>query len=348
MSVTKGGKFISQGAYGCVYIPNIPTEKTKRSNRLVSKIIRKRDLDEEYGKIEELGLKNIDPNLKYLVYPIEKSYDVKYDKKHDRNLLDCNLDFKSGKVNIIMPNAGVDLRDYHLGKKEMLLPEFIDTLGYYTNLFEGLELLNKNGIIHRDIKKNNVVFDETTKQLRIIDFGLSTRNTNITDSVHSNLLHSPYFVWPMDYYIYHRLKKNSSDITPKYLTALFYSFDYIYGNTEYFFSKNKKYLDELYKFLKTTDLDSVKDDIFYKIDVFSLGYLLLDDFTDCMNKVVKTTIKLDEPSKIKDETYKILTSIKQKFYNILSNMMNFNPVKRWDISTASREYKKFLKNVGCV
>lgn len=42
-------------------------------------------------------------------------------------------------------------------------------------LFDTLAYLHKNGICHRDIKPDNILYDRTNNQIKIIDFGISKK-----------------------------------------------------------------------------------------------------------------------------------------------------------------------------
>lgn len=44
---------------------------------------------------------------------------------------------------------------------------------YLRKLLEGLNYCHSNGIIHRDIKPQNVLIDRQEKELKIIDWGLA-------------------------------------------------------------------------------------------------------------------------------------------------------------------------------
>lgn len=44
---------------------------------------------------------------------------------------------------------------------------------YVYQMLEGLDYCHSHGIIHRDVKPSNMVIDENTQILKLIDFGLS-------------------------------------------------------------------------------------------------------------------------------------------------------------------------------
>ena len=45
---------------------------------------------------------------------------------------------------------------------------------YLAEILVAIEELHKNGIIHRDIKLENILLDETRTRVKLIDFGFST------------------------------------------------------------------------------------------------------------------------------------------------------------------------------
>lgn len=49
----------------------------------------------------------------------------------------------------------------------------IDLKYYMFELMKALDFCHSNGIIHRDIKPYNIMFDSEKKDLRVIDWGLA-------------------------------------------------------------------------------------------------------------------------------------------------------------------------------
>ena len=72
---------------------------------------------------------------------------------------------------IIMEYAtGIELFEY-IGSKKRIDEK--TACHIYQQIISGLEYLHKNNIVHRDIKPENLIIDKKTKDLKIVDFGLS-------------------------------------------------------------------------------------------------------------------------------------------------------------------------------
>ena len=85
---------------------------------------------------------------------------------------------------IIMEYAkGIELFEY-IGKKKRIEEKIACHI--YQQIISGLEYLHKNNIVHRDIKPENLIIDRKTKDLKIVDFGLS----NIFNTEKTKLLQS--------------------------------------------------------------------------------------------------------------------------------------------------------------
>ena len=85
---------------------------------------------------------------------------------------------------IIMEYAkGIELFEY-IGKKKKIDEQ--TACHIYQQIISGLEYLHKNNIVHRDIKPENLIIEKKTKNLKIVDFGLS----NIFNTEKSKLLSS--------------------------------------------------------------------------------------------------------------------------------------------------------------
>jgi len=72
---------------------------------------------------------------------------------------------------IIMEYArGIELFDFIAKRKRI---DEITACQIYQQIISGLEYLHKNNIVHRDVKPENLIINKKTKELKIVDFGLS-------------------------------------------------------------------------------------------------------------------------------------------------------------------------------
>jgi serine/threonine-protein kinase len=55
-------------------------------------------------------------------------------------------------------------------------------LGYIADILEALDYANSQGVIHRDIKPSNVMIDEDGKHVKLMDFGLARRASEVTQT----------------------------------------------------------------------------------------------------------------------------------------------------------------------
>ena len=85
---------------------------------------------------------------------------------------------KEDKIYLITEYVkGKELFDYIVSNKK--LSEYVSCL-FYQQIISGIEYLHKIKYVHRDIKPENLLINEKTKELKIVDFGLSNLFTSKT------------------------------------------------------------------------------------------------------------------------------------------------------------------------
>ena len=95
---------------------------------------------------------------------------------------------------IIMEYAkGIELFDYIAKKKRI---DELTACHIYQQIISGLEYLHKNNIVHRDIKPENLIINKKTKELKIVDFGLSNIFNNDKKRLLSSSCGSPSYAAP--------------------------------------------------------------------------------------------------------------------------------------------------------
>ena len=183
-------KLLGKGTYGCVYTPPLfdNTHKGKINNTQVSKI---QENNAETKNEVEIGKKVAAiPNYSFFFGPLLDSHQINISQINDNDLEQCDVvqnnlqkEFVSNTMDYI---GNETLADYF--NKSLIetknnpskMKTFITKLiSIHLYLLESVHLLNKNGIIHNDIKSNNIMYHESNKVFVLIDFGLSVKSENL-------------------------------------------------------------------------------------------------------------------------------------------------------------------------
>ena len=142
------GEKEGEGTYGVVY-----KARDKKTGALVALKKIKHACTEE--GIPSTSLREI-ATLKHLQHPCV----VK--------LLD--YDYKSGKLYLVFEHVDKDLKKYMNSVTGLLKPELIKS--YASQLVQGIEYCHLNGVLHRDLKPQNLLVSKDGR-LKIADFGLA-------------------------------------------------------------------------------------------------------------------------------------------------------------------------------
>ena len=98
------------------------------------------------------------------------------------------------KIYLIMEYAkGKELFDYIVTKKKLSESE---SCLFFQQIISGIEYLHKIKYVHRDIKPENLLINEETKELKIVDFGLSNIYKNPNKDLLSSACGSPSYAAP--------------------------------------------------------------------------------------------------------------------------------------------------------
>ena len=92
---------------------------------------------------------------------------------HHKNVIQLySIIQTSEKIYLIMEYAeGRELFDYIVKKKKL---DEKEACNFYQQIINGIEYLHKLNIVHRDLKPENLLLDSSKKEIKIVDFGLST------------------------------------------------------------------------------------------------------------------------------------------------------------------------------
>ena len=177
MPAKKELKLINNGTYGCIFHPGITCKGTPESAKYVTKIQKsKRTIKNEWRVSKKILTIN---GYARFFAPILKQCNVRIQKEESKELMKCDVfknadntsaqTYVSTKVRYV---SNMDLRKYLIKSvpPQRFLLEIWRTHLY---LLKAIEKLSSNGIVHYDLKDNNIMFDVKLNEPIIIDFGLS-------------------------------------------------------------------------------------------------------------------------------------------------------------------------------
>jgi serine/threonine protein kinase len=205
-SLKKGGTVLGKGSYGCVISPNLECDdfKVVNGDMYVSKLSKPREyIKDDYDIVEALNIKNLPGYYNHLLVPVTK---CRYDETKIKSIIGTDKDVseciinksidESSFDNIIQYKGDITFYKYRDQNPTSL---FTDMLPIYMALFDTIKFLNNNGIMHRDLKNDNILIDTTNKRVKLIDFGFAAP---ISEKLYSS--YGNYDVGYADYYIISR------------------------------------------------------------------------------------------------------------------------------------------------
>lgn len=187
---TKGGKPIFAGAQGCIFIPPLKCKNRPRvmNDSFISKLGYKKGSDMEMREYMEIipHIKKIKNHEKYFNIRISScepdtlssadlaGFDETCQNFHMDDINASNVNRNLDKLRAInMPNLGIDLRVWM--EKSKMDARRIRLLNVHISklLVHAVLPMNQLGIMHNDLKSENLIMDRTETMLRIVDWGLA-------------------------------------------------------------------------------------------------------------------------------------------------------------------------------
>ena len=208
-------KILSQGGYGCVYYPGINCQGHTNTNKTVVTKLQKKDSTAQ-NEIEIGRTLSDVPNFASFFTPITKSCDIGLSEIDNVILKKCNVIKSPNELNYILMELpyirGSEFFEFitKLSSKREILFNLIETYQYLLN---SLLLLLENGVIHFDLKSQNILYNMDTRLPLIIDFGISIQMNELSNQNLRNKFytHAPsYSIWPIEVHIISYILHQSS------------------------------------------------------------------------------------------------------------------------------------------
>lgn len=351
-------EYIARGSYGCIFRPSINCDGTIGGEKTVSKFfLYKEDYLNEL-KLQEITDK-IDIENKFTIKKISncKVKITQEQKKEIKNFDKC-YDLSNNIYQITFEFGGYDLFrlfKYNRDKiKDVDLSLFFKS---FLTIFEGLSVLDKNQLIHFDIRCDNILYDPEKMKFVIIDFGLmKSRNNVFSNRLFSSFYKNPHLNYPNEFVLFYFII-NKKEINKFKLNSYSYiefnqnkinalkllnkNFD-LYVNKfneifDYLINDINTNLKETLKIFKKLKFDDVSinrktslicGDIKSKIDVYMLGIVLFDLLFYIFIFISSNPT---------------IFSIPLSLFDLIKKMISLNPCNRPTIQEAMKEFKELMK-----
>lgn len=315
-------EFIGEGSYGCVLKPAKKCDiKLNFKNTVVKLFKYKEDYNDEINNqeiIEKIFKKKKDIIVKKL-----SNCKKKINEYNIKDYINCKELYKGDNnqiiYQIVYEYGGTDLRELRHDKKINFKKIFMNL----NNIFDGLEILQKNKYIHQDIRGPNILLNIKNKKSKLIDFGFLIEMKNYYQSSNEFIYYESNYQYPPE------INKDN------FINFFNYYKDLIIGYQNNFINNKKKreqfknivlYLykkNMLYYKYKKTKIN------LNKFDIYMFGIVLFDLFIkyNLFNKLGLNNYEYDL----------ILSFIK--------NLINFDIDNRYSVKKAKNEYYKIKKNL---
>jgi len=196
--VETGIDLINQGSYGCIFRPGINCKgKPIKNKKYITKVQKSATTSRKEAKIGKI-IKTI-VNYDDYFAPILKTCEISMARMTDDKVKRCDFiedDGKTYETNKLRYVGKNTLAKHILNVTEespkRLFRVLLDT---HKNILVGFNKLSSVGIVHFDVKENNIMIEDTTGNPIIIDFGLSSE----IKTLNTNKYRDVFFVYGPDY-----------------------------------------------------------------------------------------------------------------------------------------------------
>lgn len=380
-------RLLNQGTYGCVFKPGLTCEgMIDESKKEITKIQKEKETSENEVYIGE-RIKEIKNYSRYFAPVIERC-DVDIGNIEDNELKKCEFIENDKKAEKSM-NYEINKIPY-VGKKT--LGEYIQTLleqnvennkfsTYFINsykiLLEGIHKLSTNGIVHYDMKENNVMCRDIKKRPIIIDFGLSFVAEEVLTLDNNEMFdifyaHAPiYAPWCIDIdvlsYIINEVGKDMESI--KDISQLPAAIEMIDEEIENYFEKNTgmndvfdmKQMESIKEKLKTYFENLVKkvgfgntkwEKVMTELmtyhntwDVYSLSMCYLQLFTKLqIEEIIVDVSFMNQFKQMLIEVVQAIPSERKTAKEVLKQLKTLSVVPVQDLQQINTKLSEFNKN----
>lgn len=190
---------IGKGTYGCVHKPSMKCTIPKVNYRnKISKLMTKTNANSEIKEYAKIS--NADKQSDFFPgVPLQCEADTKL-KTNIEAFQQCGININTRNAILVMEDGGIDLTNYAKNVSHMEInaknkKKIKDFWVEAYRVLRGLKLFLDHGLVHRDIKPDNIVYNEKLNRINIIDFGLLKTVDNIVNECKNHEYDFPIFHW---------------------------------------------------------------------------------------------------------------------------------------------------------
>jgi len=348
-------KRVGEGSFGCVHNPPLKC-KNKPYNpdpTKVSKILTKENANDELKefKLIQKADKNED-------YHLGKPGSCLPDNnKENRTAVDQCSRFSSVLINseyklLLLKNGGQDLSkiEYKFKNLKVNLVNRRKLEHFWLDmhrLIYGSKGLMDNGVVHHDLKQQNIVYDEETGRVNYIDFGLMKNTKEMLKQANgSRYPFSTHWSFPPDILFYNYI--DYKNLTSKEGR-----------DAMYLIQKSFRNYNDAFEIIKDNLMDKDENEMDFSIRMvgdFHNIYSKLKNSPADYNRFLNKSFETFDNYAIGFSLFSILKTTKEfideKLYNDLRllflSMMTFNVFERPSPSEVVEKYEFILKSNGLV
>jgi serine/threonine protein kinase len=373
----KTRKVIGEGTYGCVHDPSLhcdhPPQRDFDYSGYVSKLMKTKRAEEELA--EFVKFHHYDPKDEYhLGTPIMCKPDLQEagvinDIKKCKKLSPDIKDHPENYDLLVMKYGGPDLKIFCKDKITQFLKTKKDEKSdkfwlEVHHLLKGLQFFRDSGIVHNDLKPQNILYDTKNNKLMFIDFGLMQTKAELIRTSKNNTNNQAVFHWSypldsgfMDYNAYSKYRRGSTNgyrqLVKSELIGMLVSNSKV--NTSKLPLKRPESFELFFSYINPTGRDMTT----------VAKYAFIEDFFDGLDEMVKLEYDdyLDDAIDSVDvyglgftlqyilNCFKRHNAVSQDFFNyasaLFSKMYDSNPDNReLNIYELLDEYESILLGTG--
>ena len=204
-------KYVARGGFGCVFRQAVPCTKGEKGTGYVSKLFEDADTAEEELRMHRDTVHRIDPTG-FFTLRLASSCKIDTTAIERKEFARCDFVLPRNSTEltqIVYQDGGIDLTQ---ATKSVPFEHIFQALG---SILTGIKILQKHNICHLDINPQNMVFNPLTGKLKLIDFGISTKLSNMLKYTEGNaLLYEPgYFIYPPEFTVIYNENNQWADYT---------------------------------------------------------------------------------------------------------------------------------------